>query len=348
MIMKFNILFITCFLINLTLLAQTSSIGVKRNDLAFLYPVNITKSAYIGAQELLHIPKHQKIIDNLTPKLKDFFPSMYVVGVKLLVCHKVVHNRGECLPQIRFVLQSTFSQKPAKDNVTLEFADDALHVFYNLSNSEFKKILEFISVTNQKNSNEWVHTLLSTNSGAVLFKKKVLSLLKTKIPSLVTGMEGDNVLLWNFFKIYPKYSEEKILDLPELLYSKATRLGSLDFNNLACAAKDLDSPCDENNLQILVKELWKLEDAKLTHVDSTSCVNCHSIGPIKTLLKFSKHKYHLQLQVGEFKKQYIEEVMAPKESGISNVRQLGYFKSQPTVSKRTISEIDQQLELLRK
>lgn len=322
------------FLFSPSLLA----INFKRNDLGFIYPLNLSSDSYVKIKEIL--PKD--ILKRLSQKFQYQLDRTYLVGIKAAPCFKAIGS-NQCQSQLRLVFQGSFDINPFKEKATILFNDDAVHAFFNLPKNELMNFLLKLAKLNTKNQ-QWIHRQLQSSAEAKNFKQQLITLLHKSQISLVTSMEGDNAFKWTFFKVYPLEEQQSILTLTEVTEEDASVLG---LNEASCLTTG-NRNCDQDQVRAIVTKILKIEDARKTHVDSVDCASCHAAGIVKSYMRVSTIKLESQMTDDLLKAKYLENFIKSKDTGPSNVRQLGYFGFTATVSKRTISEIDDQLLFLNK
>jgi hypothetical protein len=311
----------------------------KINDLGFVYPLTLKLENYIGVQEI--VPRHY--LENLSEKLIYSIDRTYLVGIKFAPCFTEL-NSQKCIPQIRLVFQGTFALHPFEKDISIYPNDDALHVFFNLSTWEFKKFFYLLSYRNRKNTDNWIHDSLSEDTKAKNFKETLINLLDDKTPYLITAMEGDLVFKWDFFKVYPKKSKLNSLDIFSV-QGEGVKANSL--NEGACMTSSLKR-C-EDKINLLVHKMKEINSPQKTHVESVDCASCHMIDALKSAFKLElRERYASKILDPEQKKTYLDLIRNdPFElRSRSNMRQLGYFKKDISVSERTKNELTQQLDFL--
>ena len=313
------------------LLALSPVYSMKVNDLGFLYPLNLEIDQYLMLKD---ISKDYQI-SKLPPQLLDAKNRFFVIALKFEPCSQET-TKSDCVYQIRFVLQNTFrniSGRPLfKDKLNLQ--DNALHVFYDLSKSEYIKLVKHSSKFNKNNTN-WIHQLFHSKKKTKKFHKKIVKTIKNKKPSLITAMIGDGVASWKFFKIFPKQTIESEIDIFSVFGHNTNRLS---LTELECMSRFRDG-C-KSIIDPIMKKIQIIENPKLTHVNSIDCASCHIPEAFKASAHYSRSKYTEAFTDLGLKKYYLNTLNShEKIYHPANMRHLGYFGNDQSISTRVRNEL---------
>ncbi|MCB9094503.1 MAG: hypothetical protein H6621_05475 [Halobacteriovoraceae bacterium] len=318
------------------LLFLTTSVLAREyrvNDLAFVYPLKLSKNNYLPIEDLVD----SQYLQDLSPRLSDDLNRTYLVGVKLAPCFKEL-NGTECMHQVRLVFQGSFRDYEDSES-TIPFNDNAIHVLINLPKSTFYWFLKVLKYKNGRNDS-WVHNFVRDDSRAEIFNSILKRTLKQGNIHLITAMEGDGVFLWNFFKVYPTRTDFNTIDIFKITGEGVNDLSLTEADCLRVSNRK----CDEE-VESITRKIKKITSAK-THVDEVDCASCHIVEALKAELNFARQDYAQYIKDFDTKMYYKDHVATKRPRSPSNMRNLGYFVKTLSVSQRTINEVKAQLEYL--
>lgn len=294
----------------------------------------------------------------------DIYSAMHAVGIRIDPCFTEGHGPVKCQTQIRLIWQPLSNA----DTDTSTF-DASLHTFYQLTEAEFKSLVDELkklkATTNNGSEGEALGinpTIKSQGLGGAYytrFIKIIYSYIGIENFSRVTFMQlsmTGNV--WIFGGFDYKNSELQPIQIPRINSFKQTFKNSAaprpiwfiggmtpeptqpeNFNVLTRDSRKL-APQDEAAIIEAAKSAFKFENPKLHNPGTVDCVSCHVAQPAKI---WAMRQYPwLQLDSLSRDITYSSKLnirnMSPMQIHTNIVRSFGYFMNMPFVAQRTINE----------
>lgn len=242
--------------------------------------------------------------------------------------------------------------------------DMAVHVFYELSSSEFKNFIDQYRVLkNQYNvratlSALSVHPILKNEKMQGPYSKALSQLIlkytgQTKITQITTMQLLSVGGIWNFTGVTVKDGKFKAIVIPriEKTEQEFTNVGRGDFiaaemrpkplgkdtfNNIMMA--DISPVRDMVILREEVAAAFRIENPKVHNTESMDCVSCHTAQPVKVWA----NKYFPQEMATQsfdsYKSTFNLKNISPVKNNLSNIRAFGYLNAEVAINQRVINE----------
>jgi hypothetical protein len=264
---------------------------------------------------------HAKAIEDLVfgsdrPEPEDIHQSIRVVGMRIDPCFKFSAAASEkCTPQMRLVWQPT--KGLATDHV--QTLDAAVHTFYKLSASEFKKLTHNLQALKYKYAQQKIKTNgLPLNVHPAFLNPKTRASFNQDLKNIILSTAGENNFVrFTFMKLMTpeiwwsfggmdkqKDGTWKSIVIPRLAATdikqdffndsyndqvgmRGTLIPNVTpkENNLAEIATGWGLHEDKDGEKLIKKSFTsinKIENPKLNSPATMDCVHCHIAEPIKT------------------------------------------------------------------
>ena len=294
----------------------------------------------------------------------DVYSAMRAVGIRIDPCFTEGHGPVRCQTQIRLIWQPLSDA----DTETSTF-DASLHTFYQLTESEFKSLVDELkklrasTISGPDDEALGINPIIKSQGlkGAYYtqFIKIIYSYIGIENFNRVTFMQlsmTGNV--WVFGGFDYKNSELNPIQIPRIDSFRQTFKNSAtprpiwfiggmtpeptqpeNFNILTRDSRKL-APQDEVAIIEAAKSAFKFENPKLHNPGTVDCVSCHVAQPAKI---WAMRQYPW-LQIDSLSRDitYSSKLnirnMSPMQIHTNILRSFGYFMDLPFVAQRTINE----------
>jgi hypothetical protein len=296
------------------------------------------------------------------------YKNLRVIAVRFDPCFR---SAGNCLPQVRFVWQPI--DKAVYGSISpfgLEAKDAAVHTFYTLQPSVFRRLMsEYDQLSRASSAMDvdvplQVHPVIRQQGLGGAFSQGLKQLLLkfcgeanlwrvTSMSSLVGGdkweFRGFNIVngkpvdiviprTGNATKQSFSVSLGTTRDYSDGRISPSPR-GEDNLNILLRNSRTLGGE-DSNTLETLGESVARIENPEIHNPDSMDCVSCHSTQAAGTLLfgRVPWLRSDQQVLKHAYRSASPLQNLAGTRDSPRVFRALGYFEKSPVLSRRVINE----------
>lgn len=380
-----RLFFLALCLFGFTCPTFAEKINLNLNDISILLPLPATdkwntllQPEQTGTRGTLlprpYVVEHMPTLLQFTENAK-LYPDFRVIGFRVDPCFAEGHGPVKCKQQIRFVWQPL----SLKDEKT-QTVDVALHSFYELSESDFKRLVQELRTLKNTHSDidQTANQALSLHpiilqqglEGSYYqeLQKIILSYVGQQNLSRITFMQlFANETVWFFggLDILSDGSFKKI-NIPRINFTlqqfinsapparaSTSFLGRIfpvpdqkeDNVNILLSDSRLLDVRSEKEIVESVRSAYKMENPALHNPGTLDCVSCHAAQPARIWAEtqFANFNYGDLSQVIYKPSPAGQNLnnISPLKNLTNIVRLFGYFDDQPIVTTRAINETNE-------
>lgn len=360
-------------------------INLNLNDISVLLPLptndkwnSLLQPEQTGARGTLlprpYVVEHMPVLLQFTENSK-LYPDFRVIGFRVDPCFTEGRGPVKCKQQIRFVWQPLNIVDEKTQTV-----DVALHSFYELTDVEFKKLIQQLKDLKQQHSTADLTAQQPLSIHPIILQqglegnyyqelqKIILSYVGQENLSRITFMQlFANETVWFFGGLdilsdgsFKKISIPRInFTLQQFINSAPPARASTSFlgrifplpdqkddnvNILLSDSRLLDSK-SEKEIVDAVRSAYSIENPALHNPGTLDCVSCHAAQPARiwaetTFANFNYGDLSKVIYKPSTTGQDLTNV-SPLKNLTNIVRIFGYFDDQPIVTTRAINETNE-------
>lgn len=358
--------------------AQT--IDLDLNDISVLLPLppanewGLLPKADTQAARGVLLPKNL-VVEKIPTLLQmvhneSLYPLIYSVGFRIDPCFHEGLTPVKCKTQIRMIWQPLI--KRGEQTFT---TDVTLHTFYELTELDFKKLINEVKQLKLHASVTTDGTALSINP--VLKKEGLRGPYYTQLMSIIYKYIGEENLsritfmqlfggetVWFFGGIDIKNNEVTRVTIPRINHTiqqfANTQIvffkggiapqprQSDNFNLVISDSEILTAEANEQEIINATKSAFKFENPHLHNPGTLDCVSCHAAQSVKDWALYKFPELKLMEVSREFIYQSDKNITNTSPLQQTNVmRVFGYFEDQPIAAQRVINESAEVVKFLK-
>lgn len=345
------------------------------NDVSVLFPLpdaknwsllwngetQASKGALLPLSYLKEVPR--LISQTSNPSL---YPNIKVLGVRVDPCFHEGLAPIQCRPQVRLIWQPL----QLDQNITSTF-DASLHSFYDLTQDEFKNLLnELIALKKTKtDKNEFLPLGINpfikkeglagpyTQSFRRIILKYIGEQNLTRITFMQLFMTGkawifggfdfrngilSPILISRIQSNIQTFNNAVSLDQAFWFLGGISPEPTNETDNLKILVTDsrVIAPQDEQAIKAAVKSAFRFENPETHNPGTVDCVSCHVAQPAKAwaIRQYPWFQFDILNQQDIYQSERDLRNLSPMQSHTNILRAFGYFANNPFVAQRTINE----------